>query len=71
MKGREKNLIIFGVDNSSSVHIGRIKNIVVLNQIPTQSLGNDTKTAEAKYSINSTESGKRFMLNLHYNGSNS
>ena len=52
------------------MNIGRIKNIVVLNQIPTQGLGNDTKTSEAKYSINSTESGKRFMLNLHYNGSN-
>ena len=28
-------------------------------------------TAEAKYSINFTESGERLVLNLHYNGSNS
>ena len=27
--------------------------------------------AEAKYSINFTESGKRFVLSLHYNVSNS
>ena len=29
-----------------------------------------TITAEAKYLINVTESGKRFVLNLHHNGSN-
>ena len=28
-------------------------------------------TAKAKYTINFTESGKRFVLSLHYNGSNS
>ena len=28
-------------------------------------------TAEAKYSINFAESGKQFVLSLHYNGSNS
>ena len=28
-------------------------------------------TPEAEYSINFTEKGKRFCLNLHYNGSNS
>ena len=28
-------------------------------------------TAEAKYPINFTQSGKRFVLSLHYNGSNS
>ena len=30
-----------------------------------------TLTAEAKYSINFTESRQRFVLSLHYNGSNS
>ena len=29
-----------------------------------------TLTAEAKYPINFTQSGKRFSLSLHYNGSN-
>ena len=28
-------------------------------------------TAEAKYPINFTQSGKRFILSLNYNGSNS
>ena len=38
---------------------------------PTQGLDNTTLTAEAKYPINLTQSGKRFVLTLHYNGSNS
>ena len=63
----------FGVDNTySSVHIdGRNKNILVLGEGPTQRLDNATITAESKYPINFTESGKRFLLSLHYNGSNS
>ena len=64
-----RNVIIFGVDNSSSVHIdGRNKNILVLGEGPTEGLDNATITAEAKYPINFTESGKRFVLSLHYNG---
>ena len=31
----------------------------------------NTAITEDKYSINFTESGKRFVLNLHHNGSNS
>ena len=38
---------------------------------PTQGLQDTTLTAEAKYPINFTQSGKRFVLSLHYNGSNS
>ena len=46
------------------------KDILVLDKGPTQGL-NDTKIiAEAKYSINFTESGARFVINLHYNVSN-
>ena len=37
----------------------------------TQGLDDTTITAEAEYPINFTESGKRFVLTLHYNGSNS
>ena len=66
----EKN-IIFGANMSSSVHIdGRNKNILVFGEGPTQVLDNSTIKAKAKYPINFTESGKRFVLNLHYNGSN-
>ena len=36
-----------------------------------EGLDDTTLTPEAKYPINFTQSGKRFVLNLHYNGSNS
>ena len=41
-------------------------------RVKTQGLCNTTLTAEAKYSINFTKSRKKkFVLSLHYNGSNS
>ena len=46
------------------------KKILVLGESPTQAL-DDTTTTKAKYPINFTHSGKRFVLSLHYNGSNS
>ena len=47
-----KNVIIFGGDNSSSMHIdGKNKNILVLGEGPTQGLEDATITAESKYSI--------------------
>ena len=67
-----KNIIIFGVDNGSSVHIDdRNRNILVLGERSTQGLEDATITEETKYPINSTEWRKRFALGLHYNGSNS
>ena len=56
-----KNVIIFGVDMSSSVHI----------EGPTQELDDTTLTAEAKYSINFSRQNKNFCLSLHYNGGKS
>ena len=47
------------------------KDILILGEGPTQELDNTTLTAEAEYPINFTQSGKRFVLSLHYNGSNS
>ena len=49
----------------------RNKNTLVLGKGPTQSLDKAAVTAEAKCLINFTESGKRFVLSLHYNGSDS
>ena len=67
-----KYVIIFGVDNSSSVHIdGRNRNILVLGEVPTQGLEEATRMAKSKHRINFTESGKLFALSLHYNGNNS
>ena len=57
---------------SSSVHIDNNRNgILIFCEGPTQGLDDTTLTGEAKYSFNFTQSGKRFVLSLHYNGSNS
>ena len=48
-----KNVIIFGADMSSSVHIdNRKKDISILGEGPTQGLNETTFTAEAIYPIN-------------------
>ena len=66
------NVIIFGADMSSSVHIdNKSKDILILGEGPTQGLEDTTLTAETKYPINFTQPRKRFVLSLHYNGSNS
>ena len=65
------NVIIFGTDMSSSVHIdNENKDILILDEGPTQALDDTTLTAGVKYPINFTQSGKRFVLILHCNGSN-
>ena len=49
----EKNVIIVGVDMSSSVHAdNKEKDILILGEGPTQGLDDTTSTAEAKYFIN-------------------
>ena len=56
----------------SSVHIDNTgKDILILGKGPTQGLDDTTLTAKAKYTISFRQSGKRFVLILHYNGSNS
>ena len=66
-----KNVIIFGADMRSSVHVdNKGTDILILGEGPTQGLDDTTLTAETKYPINFTQSGKRFVLSLHYNGSN-
>ena len=62
----------FGFDLSLSVHVdNKSKDILILGEGTTPGLDDTTLTAEAKYPINSTRSRKRFVLRLHYNGSNS
>ena len=66
-----KNTIIFGAGMSSSLHNDhKNKDILVLGEGQTQWLDDTSLTAEAKYPINLRQSGKRFVLSLHYNGSN-
>ena len=67
-----KMVITFGADMSSSVHVdNKGKCFLILGEGPIQGLDDTTLTAEAKYPINFTQSSKRFVLSLHYNGSNS
>ena len=56
---------------SSSVHVdNKRKDILILGEGPTQRLYETTLIAEAKYPINFTQSGKRFVFSLHYNRKN-
>ena len=54
-----ENVIIFGADMSSSVHVdNKGKDILILGEGPTQGLDKTILIAEAKYPISFTESGK-------------
>ena len=66
-----KNVIIFVVNMSSSVHIDSKKeDTLILGKSPAQGLDDTSLTAEAWNSINISRSNKKFCLSLHYNGSN-
>ena len=69
--GFGRNVLIFGADMSTSIHIdNKKKDILVLGRRPTQGL-ESTLTSEKIYSINFTVTKKKFCLRLHYNGGNS
>ena len=58
-----KNVIIFGADMSSSVHIdNKNKHILIPSEGPKQGLDDTTLAVEAKCSINFIQLGKRFGL---------
>ena len=66
-----RNVIIFGVDMSSSKKIDkRKKDALILGKDPTQGLEH-TLSAEKVYSINFTKEKTKFCLSLHYNGADS
>ena len=66
-----QNVIIFGVDMSSSAHIdNNKKDILIHGKGATQELEH-TLTSEKLYSINFIVTKKKFCLSLHYNGANS
>ena len=63
--GFRQNIIIFGVDMNSSIHIdNKWKYILILGKGPTQGLGQNSLTAEKMYSINFTLT-KKNCLSLH------
>ena len=69
--GLRRNVMIFGVDMSSSTKIdNRKKDILILGKGPTQGIEH-TMSAEKMYLINFAVTGKKFCLSLHYNGANS
>ena len=70
-----RNVLIFGVDESSVVHSNNKSNniyvIYVMGDGIVQGI-NDTKLyAEKIYSQNFTQPSKKFILSLHYNGDDS
>ena len=65
-----RNIIIFGVDMSSSTKIdNRKKDILILGKGPTQGLEH-TLSAEKMHLINFVEHHKKFCLSLHCNEAN-
>ena len=67
-----RNVVIFGVDMNSSIHVdNKGKYILILGKGPTQGLGEHLLTAEKKFSVNFTNRRKKCCLSLHYNGANS
>ena len=66
--GFGQNVIIFGVDMSSSAYVdNKEKDILILGKGPTQELEH-TLTVEKMYSINFAVTKKKFYLSFHYNG---
>ena len=69
--GNGQNVIIFGADINSSIHVdNRGKDILIFGKGPTQGLGEHLLTAEKTYSIHFSKDNVKFCLSLHYNGAN-
>ena len=67
-----KNVIIFGVHESSLVHANnKANNIFVKGDLFVQGINDTTLYAEKLYSQNFTEANKKLVLSLHYNSDNS
>ena len=67
-----RNVLIFGVDMSFSVHAtNRANNIYLMGTGLTQGIHDTTIYAEKNFYRNFTDFGKKFMLSLHYNGDDS
>ena len=67
-----KNVLIFGVDMSFSVHAtNRANNIYVMGDGLTQGIHDTKLYVEKNYWRNFTDPGKKFIISLHYNGDGS
>ena len=67
-----KNVLIFGVDESSLIHANnKANNIYIMGDLFVQGINDTTLYAEKIYSQNFTQPSKKFVLRLHYNGNDS
>ena len=67
-----RNVIIFGVDMSSSIHAtNRANNIYVMGKEFIQGINDTNIYAEKLFHNNFTEHGVKFALSLHYNSDDS
>ena len=67
-----KNVIIFGVHESSLLHANnKTNNIYVMGDLFVQGINDTTLYTEKIYSQNFTQSSKKYKLNLHYNDNDS
>ena len=67
-----RNILIFGVEESSVVHSNnKANNIYVMGDGIVQEINDTTLYAEKTCSQNFTQSSKKFVLSLHYNGDDS
>ena len=70
--GTARNVIIFGVDSTSSSHVdNRKNNFLTLGLGPTYGINVKFDSSEKKFSINFTKANTISCLNLYYNNDNS
>ena len=67
-----RNVIIFGVDSSSSSYSDNRKhNFLILDEGPTYCINGSFRSPEKNLSMNFTKANTKFCFRLHYNGDNS
>ena len=68
----ERNVLTFGVDESSLVHTNnKANNIYVMGDLFVQGINDTTLYAEKVYRQNFSQASKKFVPSLHYNGDDS
>ena len=68
----DRNVIIFGVDNSSSSHSDNCKNnFLILGEVRTYDIDGSFGSLEKPFDINFSKANSKFCLSLHYNDDNS
>ena len=68
----DRNVLIFGVHESSLVHVNNKANIIfIMGNGFVQGINDMTLYAEKIYSQNFTQPNKKFVLSLHYNDNDS